>query len=290
MRMHVRLAHLAAAAVLFTQVAGAAPVTRTVFVTVTDNKGQPIIDLTAAEVTVKEGGKDREVAKFERATPRMRLALAVEERLLGDGRVRLGLFEFVKRLADSAEISLIAVGLSNRTIVDYTADANQVLSAINNLAYTVIRDSNLSEGILELAQKFATARPERPVIVVVAISGGQAGVNPRNVLEKLGESGATMHAVTLAGGSSAAPVGALADESGREQILGDGPKQAGGRRIDVTVTDAVPKALQQVADDLLAQYAVAYTLPDGVKPNKRFNISTKRRGVTLRAPSIIPER
>jgi hypothetical protein len=31
-------------------------------------------------------------------------------------------------------------------------------------------------------------------------------------------------------------------------------------------------------------------LPDGVKPNKRFNISTKRRGVTLRAPSTIPDR
>ena len=41
---------------------------------------------------------------------------------------------------------------------------------------------------------------------------------------------------------------------------------------------------------LLAQYAVSYVLPDGVKPNKRFQISTKKRGVSLRAPSTIPDR
>ena len=82
----------------------------------------------------------------------------------------------------------------------------------------------------------------------------------------------------------------MSDESGREQVLGDGPKQSGGRRIEVNVTAGIPKALQQVADDLLAQYAVSYVLPDGVKPNKRFQISTKKRGVSLRAPSTIPDR
>jgi hypothetical protein len=82
----------------------------------------------------------------------------------------------------------------------------------------------------------------------------------------------------------------MADENSRDQVLGDGPKQSGGRQISANATAGVPKALQQIADDLLAQYEITYVLPEGVKPNKRFNISTKRRGVTLRAPSAIPER
>jgi hypothetical protein len=46
----------------------------------------------------------------------------------------------------------------------------------------------------------------------------------------------------------------------------------------------------QIAGDLQAQYAITYTLPDGVKPDRRFNASVKRRGVSLRAPSQIPDR
>lgn len=280
----------AAVLAILSLAATAAPATRTVYITVTDNKGTPVTDLTAADLVVKEGGKEREIVKAERARAKMRLALAVEERLVGDGSVRLGIFEFMKRVVDSAEISLITVGISNRTVVDYTSDMNALVDTINKLTLNPTRDSNLSEGILELANKFIAAKPERPVLVVVALGGGQEGVDPRNVLDKIGDSAMTMHSVTLGGGSSAGGVGSLGDESGREQVLGDGPKQSGGRRIDLTVTTAVPKALLQVADDLLAQYVVTYTLPDGVKPNKRFNVSTKKRGVTLRAPSLIPER
>jgi von Willebrand factor type A domain len=267
-----------------------APVNRTVYVTVTDNQGAPVTDLTAAELVVKEGGKDREIVKAEPASGRMRLALAVEERIVADTNIRIGIFEFVKKVSKAADISLILVGLSNRTVVDYTPDANQVLDAINKLTLNPSKDSNLAEGILEIAEKFTTAKTERPVLVVVALGGGQAGPDPRNVLDKLGQSGATMHSVTLGMSSSAGQVGQMADESGRERVLGDGPKQSGGRLIDLTATGGVLKALQQVADDLLSQYAITYVLPDGVKPNKRFNISTKRRGVTLRAPSTIPDR
>jgi hypothetical protein len=280
----------AAALLLLTPGTPAAPTNRTVYVTVADGKGQPVTDLTAAELVVKEGGKEYPIAKAEPASARIRLALAIEEVLVQDASARMGIFEFVKRMAGAAEISLVTIGISNRTAVDYTSDLNVLVDAINKLSLNPNRDSNVAEGVLELATKFITAKPERPALVVLALSGGQAGVDPRSVLDKLGASGATMHSVTLAGGASGGGVGAMSDESGREQVLGDGPKQAGGRRIEVNVTAGIPKALQQVADDLLAQYAVSYVLPDGVKPNKRFQISTKKRGVSLRAPSTIPDR
>lgn len=269
----------------------AAPTNRTVYVTVTDRQGAPVTDLTPADFVVKEDGKERQVVKTEPATARMRLALGIEERLAPDSAVRLGIFEFVKRVAHAAEISLITVGLGNRTVVDYTSDHGSLVGGINTLTLNASRESNLAEGILEIVEGFIKTKPERPAIVVVAIAGGATSVNPRTVLSRLGDSGATLHTATVGrGGISAAPLGALADENSRDQVLGDGPKQSGGRQIDVNATAGIPKALQLVADDLLAQYAITYVLPDGVKPNKRFSISTKRRGVTLRAPSAIPDR
>src|SRR5688572_4818666 len=106
--MYVNLA--LATLVLTSAVSAAAPTSRTVYVTVTDNKGQPVTDLTAAELVVKEDGKEREIVKADRAAAKMRVALAVEEILVQDGSARLAVFEFAKRLAGAAEISLITIG------------------------------------------------------------------------------------------------------------------------------------------------------------------------------------
>jgi hypothetical protein len=268
-----------------------APTERTVYVTVTDGKGQVVEDLTPEDFTVKEGGKEREVTRAERASARMRLTLAVEERLIGDGATRVALFDFMKRLADRADIRLITIGLRNTTVVDYTTRLDAMIAALNSLTLNPRRESQVAEGVLEIAGSFVESKAERPVIVVVAFSGGQAGVEAQTVLEKLRQSGATMHSVTLAGGGDAnAPIGALGDQSGREQVLGDGPKQSGGRRTEVTATAGFARALQQTADDLVAQYAVTYVLPEGVKREKRVNVSLKRRGLTLRAPAAVPDR
>ncbi len=124
------------------------------------------------------------------------------------------------------------------------------------------------------------------------MSGGQAGAEPKSILNQLRQSGAMLYAVTYGSpGDSQNPVlGTMGDESGREQVLGDGAKQSGGRRFDVVTTGAVPKALQDVASDILSHYAITYVLPEGVKPDKRFSISTERKGVLLRAPSAIPDK
>ncbi len=269
----------------------AAALAKTVYVTVTDRKSEPLTDLTAADFSVKEEGKQCEIVKAAPASARMRLALLVEDRLMADSSVRVGVFEFLKRIAGHAEVALIGVGLRNTTVADYTTNLGTLVRAINGFTLNPSKDSNLAEAVLEIARGLSERRAERPVIVAVAISGGQAGVEPQAVLDKLRDSGATMYAVTFGDTASpATPLGELGDESGREQVLGDGPRQSGGRRLDVHSTGAVPKALQQVAGDLLAQYSITYALPDGVKPGTRVSISVKRKNVLLRAPSVVPAR
>jgi hypothetical protein len=288
--MVIAISLLAAIAALPSPAASAAPAERKVFVTIVDNNGAAVTDLAAADLVVKEAGKEREIIKAEPATQRMRIALAVEERLVADSAVRMALFEFVKRLADRAEVSLITVGLRNTTVVDYTSELPAFVQGINSFSLNPARESSIAEGVLELSDKFADRKPERPVIVIASFSGGQSGVEARSVLDKLRQSGATMYAATLAGGESAAPLNSMGEQSGREQVLGDGPKQSGGRRISMNATGAMPAALLQIANELLAQYAITYALPDGVKPDRRVSVTTKRRGITLRAPSAIPDK
>ena len=60
------------------------------------------------------------------------------------------------------------------------------------------------EGILEIVEGFIANKPERPVRPIVAIGGGSTASDPRSILAKLGDSGATMHAATLRGGTVSA--------------------------------------------------------------------------------------
>ncbi|HEU4927632.1 MAG TPA: hypothetical protein VFT24_11310 [Vicinamibacterales bacterium] len=264
---------------------------RTVYVTVVDGNGAAVTDLTAADLVVKEGGKEREIVKAGPASAKLRLTIAVEERLMADAAVRQAMFAFMKRVIDRAEIRLVTIGLRNNTAADYTSALDVLVAGINKLTLNPRPESQVAEGVNEVASELIAAKPERSALVVLAFSGGQAGVDPRSVLEKVRQSGVTMSAVTLAGGTTdSSSAASLAEHSGREQVLGDGPKQSGGRRLEVPSTGAFPQALQQIANDLLAQYAITYTLPEGIKPDKRFSISSKRRGVTLRAPSMIPDR
>jgi VWFA-related protein len=283
---------LAAMSGVRTVVAGAAATSRTVYVSVADGKGAPVTDLTAANFKVKEGGKDREILRAEPAKAPAHIALMVEERLGVDQSVRVGLFEFVKKMAGNAEISLIGIALRNHELTPFTSDPNVVLKGINDFTRNPNPTSNLTEGINDIAKKFDQENPTRPIVVVVAMSGGQAGAEPKSVLNQLRQSGATLYAVTFGNASDNQNpmLGTMGDESGREQVIGDGAKQSGGRRFDVVTTGAIPKALQDIASDILSQYAITYALPEGVKPDKRFSISTDRKGLSLRAPSAIPDK
>src|SRR5690606_35422332 len=98
---------------------------------------------------------------------------------------------------------------------------------------------------------------------------------------------ALVEVVSVEAGQSNIAVGNLSDMSGRAQIMGDGSRQSGGRRIEVSALTAVPRALQQVADSLLSQYVITYAVPAGARSSDRLNVNLQRRGLTLRAPTRI---
>ena len=89
------------------------------------------------------------------------------------------------------------------------------------------------------------------------------------MLDQLRKSGAALHVVSVSSSalrSMAAvqrPSALLGENLNLNEVLGDGPKQSGGRRDEIVATAGLVAGLQQLAETLLTQYAVQYARPEG---------------------------
>ncbi len=266
-------------------------VTRAVYVSVFDKNDVPVTDLGPNDFVVKEGGKTRDVVEAGMANVPMRIALLVDDN--GTGIFRYGVVKFIERLQGRAEFALSTVNGQNQKLVDYTADVNLLTAAIGQLtARPGTNDGGqLLEGIFETAKDFQKRPTRRPVIVVLTVGGEEHSTLPaHHVLEELLKSGAALHvfAINSAAIRPTAAVsrpGALLEENmNLSEVLGDGPKQSGGKREEIVAAPGVVVGLQQLAEALRTQYAVSFSRSEPPKSGDKISVSVKRSGLTVRAP------
>jgi VWFA-related protein len=271
--------------------------TRRVFVTAVDGNGVPVTDLTAADFTIKEGGKEREIVKAGPATGPLQIAILVDDN--GTGIFRYAVGKFIESLLGRAEFGISTVTGQLLRIVDYTPKAEALSEAIAKLnARPATNDGGqLLDAISETAQELQKREAARPVILALTVGGEEHSTLPaHHVLDKLRQSGAVLHVVAVANNAlrsqsnPSTAAGLLGENMNLNEVLGDGPKQSGGRREEIVAATGIPGGLEQLARSLKNQYLIEYTLPDGVKPSDKLSVAVKRKGVTLRAPSRIPNK
>jgi VWFA-related protein len=254
-------------------------VQRTVYFSAVDGKGAAVTDLTAADLAVKEGGKDRAITSVAAATAPMQLSLLVDD--AGSGAFQAPVAQFIDAMLGHAQFSIRAFNPQPSRLADFTEDVNVLKTAINGIGprgkVTTVGEQ-MVDAIAEAAKELQQRKAARPAIIVLTVGGEQAqSVQAEPTLNALKSSGASLSVVHVAG-----------LELG--QVLGDGPKRSGGTIQQIGGGVVPGPVLAKIADTLLHQYALTYTLPDGVKPNEKFALTTSRKGVTLLAPSRLPDK
>jgi VWFA-related protein len=278
--------------------------TRTIYVSVTDKNGAAVTDLQAADFEVKDGGKVSAIVNVAPAEIPLRIALLVADQ--GTGAFQLGTGRFMQKLLGHAEFALYSVIVQPEKLIDFSHEGSELSAALKRLGPRgrETGSAQLLEAILE-ATKEVQHEDRRPAIVVMRLGGeGPTTLNGNDVRDALRKSGAVLYAVSAAGAQGSAPTqvrgtdavsvqqGQLRDQEltdgqfALNQVLGDGAKDSGGRHDQVIATTHA-KAIEQVAEELLHQYEIKYALPDGAKPSEKISVSTKRKGVTIHAPSRV---
>jgi len=279
--------------------------TRTIYASVTDKNGAALTDMQATDFEIKEGGKATDIISVAPAQIPLRVAVLVADQ--GTGAFQRGTAQFMQKLLGHAEFALYSIVVQPEKLVDFSHDGRELSAAVSRLGPRgrETGSAQLLEAIDE-ATKQVQHEDRRPAIVVLRL-GGEASttLSGNDVREKLRKSGAVLYVVSAAGAQGSAPPqargtdavsvqqGQLRDSELAEgqfalnHVLGDGAKESGGRHDQVVATTHA-KAVEQVAEELLHQYEIKYVLPDGAKLADKISVSTKRKGVTLHAPSRVP--
>jgi VWFA-related protein len=278
-------------------VAAADQQTRRIYVTADDGKGAPVTDLTAADFLVKEGGKAIETVKVGPATGLIQIAILVDDN--GTGIFRYAVGKFIEALLGRAEFAISTVTGQMLKLIDYTTSAQALSEAIGQLnARPSTNDGGqLLDGIAETARELDRRHAPRPVMLALTVGGVEHSTLPaHHVLDILRQSGAALHVVTVVNNtlrsqSNPQTAGGLQEENmNLSEVLGDGPKQSGGRREEIIAAAGIIGGMQQLAEALKSQYLIEYSLPASVKPSDKRSVTVKRKGVTVHAPTKIPDK
>jgi hypothetical protein len=256
-----------------------ADVIRSFYFSAVDGKGAHVTDLTAADLTVKEGGKERAITAVRVATAPMQVSLLVDD--AGTGAFQPSVAQFLQTTVGRAQFSIRVLSPQPIMVAMLTNDVVALRSAIGRMGprgRVQVDGDQIIAGVTEAARELQQLRAARPAIVVLSASGETVSSEIADeALNALKSSGASLSVLYITG-----------VELGK--VLGDGPKQSGGMMQRANGTAAVGPALAKIADNLMNQYVLTYTIPDGVKLNEKVSLSTSRKGVTLIAPSRLSDK
>lgn len=262
-----------------------------VYVNVTDDASKTL-PLTAADVTIKEDGRAREVLRVEKATGPVQIALLVDDSQAAQSAIadlRAGLKAFVaKMLAANPEsqIALITFGERPTLVTDYTSSAAQLERGISRIFARPNSGAYMLEAIVSATRGILKRDAARSHIIVVGTEGVEfSNDHQERVLDDIAESGATLWALTLTAGPRANDT----DETrNRSIVLGRGTVASGGRQDQVLANSAVTSRLDRLGDLILNQYAVTYGRSDTLVPPKKIDVTVSVPGAKVLAPENAP--
>jgi Ca-activated chloride channel family protein len=287
----VALLGLAAATLVILQTVGLGArqaVERRVYVSVVDDKGAPVPDLTPADFIVREDGAAREVLRAGRATDPMQIAVLVDDTQAATPAIldeRKGLQAFVAALNEGHEIALVTFGERPTILVEYTPTLAKLTAGIDRIFSRPGSGSYLLEAILETTKGLQKREAKRPVIVALTTEGEEFSNDYYvTVLEALRKSRAQFHAIIRSQGD---PAGATSDAvRNRSFVLAEGTAQTGGRRDYILTDSAFATKLPELAAELKNQYLLVYTRPQTLIPPEKLEVSVRRPGLIARASTV----
>jgi Ca-activated chloride channel homolog len=227
-----------------------------VFVTVTDDQGAPIGNLTKDDFTLKEDGIAQKIAVFSKESELpISIVLAVDTSSSTRKDIRLELEaarKFIHSLIRPQDsVSLYAFATDVSELTPFTSRLKQVDNAINQV--TVGGATSLYDAVY-LGSKALISRQGRKVLVLITDGGDTASsIGYKEALRAAQQSEALVYSLIDV------PVEASAGRNtGGEHALIQMSSDTGGKYFYASNIYQLEKSFEQISDELRTQYLLAY--------------------------------
>jgi VWFA-related protein len=260
---------------------------RNVSVTVIDDKGRPVDDLTAQDVAVLENGTTRTLTKVEKDRRPLRVAVVVDtSEPIGDHyRLQIvdPLLRFLAALPEGTEYAVWATGDRPRKIVDYGEGAVAAAKALRRVFPT--GGNTLFDALVEASRDLQAKEAARSAIVVVTGTGaGFANYSKEQVVDIVRPAGATLLAAEIEETETAASrrSGELS-QGDYDYVLSNLAEATGGRREVLLSSMGTGRMLETFAAELSSQYRLTFESVSGLKDkDRKVEVKVARPGAKVR--------
>lgn len=277
---------------------------KTIFLSVVDQAGKSVTDLTTPDLAILEDRDEREVVNVKRSTQPLAIVMLADTTKQAGGTgmmssqtsqtgaaelirdIRVSLVTFIKDIVTAnpaSQMMLMEFGQAAVPVTKMTSDISELEKGVTRLFPKPDAASVLLEAIIEAAKELSKTKTPRRAIVALNIEPGdeQSRQNIRQLHEELTKAHTTIWAVSLQVGQNKNQVRGLV----LEKLTGD----HGGRREFIQSQSALELVMKNFADNLLNQYEVTYRRPAGAKPQRVLVGVKGRDGLKLHASLIPPK-
>lgn len=283
--------------------------TKTLYVSVLDDSGKPVKDMTADEFAMREDNKDVQIVSIGPAQAPLQVVMLVDTsdsavKLVQDIRTAVGGFiKQVHSVRSDAAIELMEFGQAPIPATHFTTDDTVLLAALNKMVGKPTVNAVLLEALVEANKELEKQpSPRRAVVSLNVEPSNETTQNSNPVLDAFRKSNAQLWSLSLqsrdiqigaaATSTNGRPTSAAANAanltSSRNAILQSFAKATGGYRDMINAQSAMADILKQWADALTYQYEIVYKRGDS-KSAKVVQVGTTRQGVKLHASGFAPQ-
>ena len=237
------------------------------FVTVTDQAGEPVVGLTADSFLIDEDGVAMTVVMADPGTTPMKVALLIDnsEPIASSfalSSLRNGVTAFLEELPPQHEVGFFTIAGNVMRLVDFTTDRDALLDEADRIS-NGRGGAKMIEGVIETWDRRFEDDDAWPVMVLVLTDGPESSrnVNPdefNDFVTHLIARGAMVHTVLLEtrGGGL------------QTQLSMNLSRNTGGLHRSINSPTALVDALRQLAtrmgshfDDMSTRYRLVYERP-----------------------------
>jgi Ca-activated chloride channel family protein len=248
-----------------------------VYVTVTDQRGAPVKDLTAADVRIREDGSPQTISAFTAGEFPLAVAVGLDRSFsMGAGRTsRLDTAKsaaraFIEALKPADQVMVIAIGSETAVVAPLSTKHEAALAAVDRLdAWGTTPLYDAMAGALDAIQ---SAKGRRALVVLSDGSDRYSDTSAAVLVEQVRRRDVLVYPVAIG--------------SQRPAVFAELATASGGRSFFQTDPRELSATLTSIANELRSQYLLGYTpaRPAAAEPSwHSIEVVVNRPGVRVKA-------